>query len=98
MLLDATLGKDDGLLGVQADSEQAGEHLTAPCCQLVGILADGDGVQVDNGEEQRGIGGRVVLQLHPLAQGAEIVAEMGDARGLDAREDDGRMVVIVCCN
>lgn len=47
-------------------------------------------MQVDDGEDQVGARGGFILQLDPSLQRTQIVAQMRDAGGLDAREDDLR--------
>jgi hypothetical protein len=54
----------------------------------VAVAGDGDGVEVDDAEEELGVGGGCVLHVFPLLQRAEVVAEVGDAGGLDAGEYD----------
>lgn len=89
VLLDAALGEDGAARRVEADGKQAGQHLAATLPQVAGVLLDGDGVQVDDGEEQGCVGRGLILQADPLSQGAQVVAQVGDAGGLDAGEDDG---------
>src|SRR6185312_6663450 len=77
------LVEDDVLARVDAGGEVAGGDLARLMLQLLRILPDGDGVLVDDAEDAV----EAVLQLHPVADGAEIVAEMEIVGGLDARED-----------
>jgi hypothetical protein len=51
--------------------------------QLGRILGHGDGVQIDQAEDAL----IFALQGYPILDRAKIIAEMGDAGGLDARED-----------
>ena len=48
--------------------------------QLIRLLIDGDGVQLDEAEEAL----VVVLDFHPVLEGSEIVADMGASRGAGA--------------
>ena len=47
------------------------------------VVSSGEGVQVDDAEERV----RLVLVRHPLAEGAEVVADVRRTGGLNARED-----------
>lgn len=54
-------------------------------------------MQIDDGEQELGVGfgGGRVLEMDPLLQGAEVVAQMWHAGGLDAGEDDFLFVSLV---
>ena len=87
VLQDVLLGEDDAAAGMQADGEERGVRLEGVLAQGMGALGYGDGVQVDDRVEDA-VGRRgLILQLDPLSQGAQVVAQVGDAGGLDARED-----------
>src|SRR6185437_11140968 len=60
-----------------------GRDLARLVAQLRRILPGGNGVHVDDAIEAV----ELVLQLHPVADGAEIVAEMQVAGRLDAGKD-----------
>src|SRR5262249_8582434 len=77
------LVEDDVLAGIDAGGEVAGRHLARLLAQRLGILPDRDRVLIDDAIDAV----ELVLQAHPIADGAEIVAEMEVLGGLDARED-----------
>lgn len=87
VLQDVLLGEDDTAVGIQADGEQRSICLEGVLAQYVGALGHGNGVQVDDRVEDAVAGCSLILQLDPLSQGTQIVAQMRDAGGLDARED-----------
>lgn len=100
------LVKDDAPLRVQADRQQRGhrlppappQHLAAPRPDLLVVVVPRrrrERVQVDDGEEELGARRARVLEADPLPQGAEVVAQVRRAGGLDAREDDGFPLVSV---
>jgi len=69
---------------VEPGPEQLGGGHPGPAGQQGGVLRHGDRVQVDHAVE----GVVAVLQGHPLAQRAEVVAEVeGVGGGLDAGQD-----------
>jgi len=74
-------------VGIEADGKEGCEEGAAGGEAGGGGLARGQGVEVDDGEEECCIRGSSVLHANPLLEGAEVVAEMGDAGGLDAGED-----------
>lgn len=82
------LEEDGGALLVEPHGAQDGHHADPVVVHLAGGTGNGGGVQVGDAEQQLRRGGGCVLQAFPLAQCAEVVAEVWDARGLDAREDD----------
>ena len=51
--------------------------------EFLGVPGQGQGVQVDDAIE----GIVLVLEVNPMLEGAEVVAEMGVAGRLDAAED-----------
>ena len=75
--------EQDVPVGVDAAGEQRRRHLARLRRQLARVLPDGDGVQIDDAEDAFVI----ALQSHPVAQRPEVIAERGDARGLDAGKD-----------
>jgi len=85
---DRGLVEEDTAGGVEADGEEGGEEGASGGEAGAGWLAGGQGVEVDDGEEESCIRGGGILHANPLLEGAEVVAEMGDACGLDAGEDD----------
>ena len=66
--------------GIDAGGDIGGRHLARRSAQLVGILRQGQRVQIDDAEDAL----EVVLQRDPVADRAEIIAEMQIAGGLDA--------------
>ncbi len=81
-----TLHEHDAALRVKAGGQQLGGRDPAATAQVGRLLRHRDRMQVDNA-----VDGIVrLLQRHPLAQGAEIVAEMERVSGgLDAGEHSG---------
>ena len=77
------LQEQDVLPRIDAAGQQDRRHLARLPRQLLRVLPLGDRVQVDHAIEALVF----VLQRHPVADGAEIVAEMRDAGRLDAGED-----------
>ena len=76
--------REQGATGrVYAAGEQGGGHLQRLRAQPGRVLEAGDGVQVHDAEQAL-VG---VLQGDPLAYGAQVVADGGDAGGLNAGED-----------
>ena len=85
MLDDVALHEDGGHVGIEADGEQDGRQPHRGVADHAGCLGDRQGMQIDDSVE--GVG--LVLALHPVAQGAEVVAQVDFAGGLDARQDTG---------
>ncbi len=85
---DRRLVKQGAAVGVDAYGEQGSQCLPLVPPESFGVLRNGDGVEVDDGVYQLGVGLLLVLQAKPLPQGTDIVAEMGHAGGLYAGEDD----------
>lgn len=83
-----------GALRVNANGEEGGEGLPLPSLELLGGLGHGDGVEIDDGVNELRVG--LLLELHPLPQSADIVAEVRDAGGLDPREDDSGPQSVAC--
>jgi hypothetical protein len=80
------LAKEDAALRVEAGGEQDRGRVVETLAQLVGLIGDGEGVQVDDAEDRRLA---ALLPLDVLADRADVVAEVLAAGGLDAGEDDG---------
>src|SRR5207248_1993833 len=80
MRADHALVEDDAALGVDAGGDIGGGDLARRLAQLVGVLRLGQRVQIDNAEDAVVI----VLQRDPVADRAEIIAEMQIAGRLDA--------------
>jgi hypothetical protein len=85
------LGEDDRLRRIEARGQIGGGDLARLGGQQSRVLPDGDGVQI--GDEQEA-GRALILQLGEAFQGAEIVAQMQGARGLDARKHPARTGVL----
>ena len=77
--------EDDVARGIDACGDEGRRHLAGVVLELVGVLEHGDGVEVDHAIEA------IVLRLqrHEAGDGAEIVAGMQIAGGLNAREYAG---------
>ncbi len=80
---DMALDKQRGLVGIDAGGEQNRRQIANPGAQAVRVLGDRDGVEVDDGN----VAGARLLESHPLLNGAQVVAQVEAAGGLDARED-----------
>ena len=78
MLVDVGLKEDDVLFRIEAAGEEDGQRAQAGLAQLRGILADGDGVEIDNGIKAVVF----VLQQLKIAQRANIIAQGQVAGGL----------------
>lgn len=86
VLGDVALDEQGAVLGVETGGEQLGRGEPGVGTQLGGVLRDRDRVQVDDHVE--GVVG--LLEGDPLADGAEVVAEVERAcRGLDSGEHAG---------
>src|SRR5260370_930358 len=77
------LVEDDAALGIDAGGDIGRRHLARLRAQLVRVLRQCQRMQVDDAEDAV----VVALQRDPVSDGAEIIAEMQIAGGLDARED-----------
>lgn len=73
MLRYAPLIKNGAPFWVEADGKQGSEHLTPVLAELVCVAWNGEGVQVDDREEELVRLAGVVLHVLPLLQRAEIV-------------------------
>ncbi len=88
MLGDLALVEDDAGLGIDPRREIAGGHAPRVLAQLRGIVRHGDRVHVDHAED----GLEVFLHADPVADRAEIIAEMGNAGRLNAGKDAALLV------
>ena len=83
MRADRGLHEQDGACRIDAAGQHGGGHLQNLRAQNRRVLPGGDGVQVHHAIQALVI----LLQRHPLADGAQIVADGGNAGRLDAGED-----------
>lgn len=88
---DLRLLEKDALLRVYAAGKESSSHVQDALSQHGGVLGDGDGVQVGDAVEHRP---RLLLQAHPALNGAQVVAEVGGPRGLDAGEDSSQGIFL----
>ena len=75
--------EQDILFRVDAGGDIGGGHDARALAQIVGVLPLRDGVHVDHAIDAL----ILALQVRPVADRAEIIAEMEVAGGLDARKD-----------
>jgi hypothetical protein len=80
---DASLVEQDRLGRIDPGRHQRRRHLARVRGQLGGIVIDGDRVEI--GEEIEFLARHLVLHAHPVADRAQIIAEMQISGGLDAR-------------
>lgn len=85
MLADIGLAEDDAFFRIKAASQIGFNDIEATLAQFGGRLMHGDGVVIRQ-EDKTVIR---VLQRNPLREGADIVAEMEIARGLNAGDEKG---------
>src|SRR5260221_1250603 len=85
------LVEDDAALGIDAGGDIGRRHLARLRAQLVRVLRQCQRMQVDDAEDAV----VVALQRDPVSDGAEIIAEMQIAGGLDAREDAVHGAVVI---
>lgn len=78
---DRRLVKQGAAVGVDAYGEQGSQCLPLVPPESFGVLRNGDGVEVDDGVYQLGVGLLLVLQAKPLPQGTDIVARWGTPVG-----------------
>ena len=76
------LDEERAALRVEAEREQRRGHVARPRAQDVGIVRRRQGVVVDDAVDRLVL----VLERDVVADRAEVVAEVGDARRLDAAE------------
>ena len=79
----ARLVEEDRALGVDPGGEQRRRHLARVASELGGVVIDGDRVEVR--EEEQALAH--LLHRHPVADRAQIIAEMEVARRLDPGDD-----------
>ena len=79
---DVGLDEQGVLLRVQAAGDVLGQLLQGAAAQVGGILPDGDGVHV----RHEVVAVKLVRPLDPVLDGAQIVAQVQVAAGLDARQ------------
>ena len=77
------LVEQDAALRVDAGGDQRRRHLAGGLRQRFRVVRLGDRVQIDRAVDAL----MIVLQFHPVAHRAQVVAEGGNTGGLDARED-----------
>ncbi len=77
------LVEDDAFFRVDPRRQIGGGDLAGVGAQLFRVLRQGQGVQIDDAEDAV----VVVLQRHPVADRAEIIAEVQIAGGLHARKN-----------
>ena len=77
---DLRLLENDAFLGVHSTRQEARDHGPDVLPQQYGGLERGQGVEVHDAVQHTIA---AALQLHPVPQGSQIVAEMGHARRLD---------------
>ena len=83
----ARLIEQDCLIGIQPAGEQRGCHLAGVCGQLLGHMRHRNGMQIR--EEIQAF--HFILHLHPVADRAQIIAEMKVASWLNTRNDAHRI-------
>ena len=83
VLGDARLDEEHGPLRIDAAREELRCHLQSPRRQLFGFVILGNRVIVYDADE----GPVLLLQLYPVVDGPQIVAEVKLARGLDPAEN-----------
>ena len=81
------LREDDRPGRIEARSQIGGRDLARLGRQLLRLLPDGDGVHVGDEDED---GRALILKLDEPLQGAEVVAQVQGAGGLDAGQDAAR--------
>ena len=85
MLGNVALDEHRGDLGVETDGEEHRCQVGGGGADHIGFGGDRQGVQVDDAVEDV----LVVLPVHPVPEGAEVVPEVDRTGRLDAREDAG---------
>lgn len=73
--------EEDGPLRVDAAGQQAGRHVQDAAAEQNRVLRLRDRVQVHDAVQHRG---ELLLQGHPVLQGAQVVAQVGHAGWLDS--------------
>ena len=87
--LHVALDEDRRPLRVEAGCEEHRGQVERARPQLLGVVLDGDRVQVDDAEERVAL----LLRRRVLAEAAAVVAERRVARRLDAREDAHQSII-----
>ena len=82
MLGDVRLHEYDALIRVEAGRKQTHRHIERQRRERGGVIRLRDGMQVDDAEQAFVLG----LQPYPVLHGAEVVADVQLAGGLDAAE------------
>ena len=77
------LHHDAGVFRVNTGGEEQSGDFPYLGPQFFGLLVDRDGVQIDDAEDAF----VVVLNLYPVPEGTEIIADMEVAGRLNARQD-----------
>lgn len=77
------LDKQGGSLRIDAAGEELGKQLQRLAAQFCGVLAHGDGMLVHHTVDAV----ILVLKLNPVPHGAQIVAQVNFAAGLNAAEN-----------
>ena len=83
MLGDVALDEERADVGVEAAGDQERGQVERRLAQLLRLLGDGDGVEVDDRVERV----HLVLLRDPAADGPDVVAEVLLARRLDSGEN-----------
>ena len=91
MLRNTRLVKHDGALWRNTGSNQAGRHFAGALPQLVRILRHRYGVQINNTIDRF----KTVLQLHPVTNGAKIIAKMQIACRLNTGKNPAAYVAML---
>ena len=83
MARDAALVEDDAAVGIDAGGDVGGGHFVRLGAELKRVLRQRERVQIDDAEDAV----EIALEAHPVADRAEIIAEMQVAGRLDAGKD-----------
>ena len=81
MLGHMALYEDGGHFGVEADRKEGRSQFEGAGAQNAWAIGHGKGMQVDDAMKSVAF----MLANDPIAQGAEVIAQMDDTGGLDAR-------------
>jgi hypothetical protein len=79
------LDNDARVLRVDAGGQEERSQFADFSAQLVGLLVDRDGVQIDDAEDAF----EIVLNADPVGEGSEVVADVQITGRLNARQDAG---------
>ncbi len=80
----ARLVEEDAALWVDPAGDQSGRHVADICEALGAALMDTDRVEIGEEEEAARVAGHLVLHARPVADRAQIIAEVEIAGRLDA--------------